>query len=218
MAHDPPPAETIQAVIFDCDGTLVDSEVISLRVLVDLVAGHGLHIPHQSAVDEWSGCDLADVFTEIETRLGKKLPPNFLETFREHQLAQLAANVVPIPGAASLLQSMKYPFCVASNAPQNKVRLCLETTGLLSHVAANHIFSAYDVQAWKPRPDLFLHAAEQMGIQPKHCAVVEDSSVGLDAGLSAGMIVYGFDPHGKLVHRDGVQRITSLAELLPTFT
>lgn len=216
MAHEPT-ADSIQAVIFDCDGTLVDSEVISLKVLVDLVAGHGLSIPHHEAVQQWSGCDLADVLREVEARLGKRLPASFLETFREHQLTQLAANVVPIRGAAELLQNITLPYCIASNAPQYKIRLCLETTGLLSHVDPELIFSAYDVQAWKPRPDLFLHAAERLGVSPARCAVVEDSSVGLDAGLAAGMTVYGFDPHGKLRRRTGVTTIKSLLELKAIF-
>ena len=217
MVHDPQAPESIEAVIFDCDGTLVDSEVISLKVLVDLLATHGLDVPHQEAVDKWSGCDFADVFTEIETRLGKKLPANFLETFREHQLPELAANVTPIRGAVELLQSMTLPFCIASNAPQNKVRLCLKTAGLLSFVDPANIFSAYDIQTWKPRPDLFLHAAKHMGVVPERCAVVEDSGVGVEAGLAAGMMVYGFDPHDKLPKRENVSIIRDLGELRQAF-
>lgn len=218
MAAAPPNNDSIQAVIFDCDGTLVDSEVISLKVLVDLVEKEGLTIPHQEAVDAWSGCDLADVFAEVERRMAKKLPVDFLDTFRKHQLQQLEANVQPIPGAAALLQAIRFPFCVASNAPQYKIRLCLESTGLLPFVDSQQIYSAYDVNAWKPRPDLFLHAAECLGVKPKHCAVVEDSAVGLDAGLAAGMNVFGFDPHGKLPHRPGVQVVGCLSELLSTFS
>ena len=206
-------APPVQAVIFDCDGTLVDSEVISLKILVDLVAGHGLMIPHREAVDRWSGCDLADVLAEIEARLGAKLPPDFLETFRKRQLQELAQNVMPIVGAKELLRSITLPFCVASNAPQNKIRLCLETTGLLTYVPEDKIFSAYDIQAWKPRPDLFLHAAEALHVPPRSCAVVEDSEVGIEAGLTANMQVYGFDPHRKLTRRAGVTMIHELATL-----
>lgn len=207
----------IQAVIFDCDGTLVDSEEISLKVLVDLVAQQGLVFPHDQAVQDWAGRDLHVVLQEIEAQLGKKLPERFLETFREHQLAKLAESVTPVPGAGPLLEGMRKPFCVASNAPQNKIRLCLETTGLLPFVDSERIFSAYDVRAWKPRPDLFLHAAKQMGMPPSECAVVEDSGVGLEAGLAAGMHVLGYDPHGRLPSRDGVIVFHHLDELRPVF-
>lgn len=207
----------IEAVIFDCDGTLVDSEVISLKVLVELVELQGLSIPHQQAVHDWSGCDLQEVIQEIESELGHPLPANFLETFRQRQLAQLADRVKPIAGASELLQDMRLPFCVASNAPQNKIRLCLKTTGLSDFIESDRIFSAYDIQAWKPRPDLFLHAAKQLGRPPQACAVVEDSGVGLDAGLSAGMTVFGFDPHGRLPFRDGTITVRRLEQLKAVF-
>ena len=206
-----------EAVIFDCDGTLVDSEVISLRVLVDLIAEQGLVLDHQQAVDNWSGRDLQEVFLEIEALLQKHLPANFLECFRDQQLIRLADSVQPIAGARELLQGMKLPFCVASNAPQKKIRLCLKTTGLLDFLDANRIFSAYDIQAWKPRPDLFLEAAKQLGTKPAACAVVEDTGVGMDAGLAAGMKVFGFDPHGRLPYRDGVTVVRRLEELAAYF-
>ncbi len=211
------PADSIKAVIFDSDGTLVDSEPISLKVLVELIAERGLQIPHEEAVAKWSGCDLADVFVEIESRLQSKLPDNFLDIFREHQLARLRAEVQPISGAKELLESLTLPFCVASNAPQNKVRLCLEATGLLPFVKSDCIFSAYDINVWKPRPDLFLHAAKQLGFEPGECAVVEDSGVGVEAGVAAGMQVYAYDPHAELDVSDNVVKICDLSELLPLF-
>ena len=207
----------IKAILWDCDGTLVDSEVISLKVLVDLVAHHGLSIPPQQAVEEWSGCDLHEVIEEIGRRLGKPLPANFIDTFREHQLARLAVDVQPVAFAESLLTGMSLPYCVASNAPQNKIRLCLQTTGLLPYVDPNLIFSAYDIQAWKPKPDLFLLAAERLGVAPKACAVVEDSGVGIDAGLAAGMVVFGYDPHHRLPSRPGVIEVSCLDQLRPIF-
>ena len=215
--NDASPAIPIKAVIFDSDGTLVDSEPISLKVLVELIAERGLQIPHDKAVAKWSDCDLADVFREIEERLGSKLPDNFLDTFREHQLERLSAEVKPISGAKELLASLTLPFCVASNAPQNKVRLCLETTELLPLVKSDCIFSAYDINAWKPRPDLFLHAAKQLGFEPAECAVVEDSGVGVEAGIAAGMQVYAYDPHSELGAIDGAVTIRELSELTPVF-
>ena len=199
-------SEPILGVIFDCDGTLVDSEPISLRVLVELIDELGHAIEHKVAVARWAGRDLAEVFKEIETEMGKPLPEDFLETFRAHQLARLEVEVQPVPGAEQVLSTITLPFCVASNAPKNKVLLCLTSAGLLKHVPEEQVFSAYDVNAWKPKPDLFLHAAEEIGVRPKNCAVVEDSCVGVQAALSAGMQVFAYDPHEQMEVQENVAR------------
>ena len=207
-------ADGIDAVIFDCDGTLVDSETISLRVLVDFVSEFGLEIPHQEALDRWAGGELPVVFGEIEQRLGHKLPEDFLEQFRKRQLSALETEVIPVEGAPQLLESMTVPFCVASNAPANKVRLCLKTTKLDRFFETSRIFSAYDIEKWKPEPDLFLMAAEQMKVTPSKTAVIEDSRFGVEAGLRAGMQVFAFDPFAKLQRQDEVHYVTSLVELI----
>ena len=212
----------IQGVIFDCDGTLVDSETISLKVLVDYVAEFGLLIPHEEAMERFAGGELPVVFAEIEERLGHPLPDNHLEIFRSRQLSELGESVLPIDGAIELLGALRSrsdkPFCVASNAPVNKVRLCLETTGLMPHIPDHQIHSAYDIGKWKPLPDLFLKAADALGIPPADCAVVEDSVFGIQAGLNAGMQVFAFNPHGKLpLQEECVTMFSSLYELSSYF-
>jgi HAD superfamily hydrolase (TIGR01509 family) len=206
----------IQGVIFDCDGTLVDSETISLKVLVDFVAEFGLVIPHEEAMERFAGGQLPIVFAEIEAKLGRPLPEDFLDQFRGRQLAALGESVEPIDGAHELLSSLDRPFCVASNAPLNKVRLCLETAKLMELIPDNQLHSAYEIDIWKPEPDLFFKAATAIGVPPAGCAVVEDSGYGIDAGLNAGMKVFALDPLGKLPKQHAsVVVIQSLRELVP---
>ena len=208
----------IKAVIFDCDGTLVDSETISLAILTECVAEYGLQITHAEAMERFAGSELSAVFHEFQERLGHKLPDDFLDSFRDRQMSVLQEQVQVIEGADELLSAMMLPFCVASNAPLNKVNLCLTSTGLIRHFEAARIFSAYQINAWKPAPDLFLMAAESLGIAAENCAVIEDSVFGLKAGLAAGMQVFGFDPHQKLPQDLGpvryFDRLSQLSSLL----
>ena len=211
------PHPEIKAVIFDCDGTLVDSEPISLRVLLGKIAEQGLTVSHDDAMNRWAGGDLADVLKEVESEIGRPLPGTFIDDFRAEQMAELGRSVVAIDGAAELLRTLSKPRCVASNAPVDKIRLCLKTTGLFEHFDEERIFSAYQLNAWKPRPDLFLHAAQQLDVAPANCAVVEDSLFGVEAGLNAGMRVFAYDiPREKLGNRS-VTSIDDLTELIPIF-
>ena len=208
-------SQQIDAIIFDCDGTLVDSESLSIAILVDLIAEFGLTIPYEEALQAFSGNDLKVVFHGIEEQLGHSLPDDFLERFRLRQMDVLQEEVNPIDGAHDLLDAMTRPFCVASNAPLSKVNVCLQTTGLHRFFEAERIFSAYQIQVWKPAPDLFLMAAESLGFAPERCAVVEDSSFGIDAGLAAGMHVIAYDPEGERTADDRVTSVQSLTELQP---
>ncbi|MEZ6132459.1 MAG: HAD-IA family hydrolase [Planctomycetaceae bacterium] len=188
----------IEAVIFDCDGTLVDSETLSLAVLVESVAELGLVISLAEAMERFAGNELSVVFSDIEQRMGRTLPADFLDTFRSRQIGVLREHLQPVPGVHALLESLALPFCVASNAPLHKVNVCLETAGLMHHFQPTAVFSAYQINSWKPAPDLFLLAAESLQVAPERCAVVEDSVFGIRAGLAAGMQVFGFDPHLRL--------------------
>jgi len=188
----------IDAVIFDCDGTLVDSEVLSLQVLVDYIAELGLDVPHEEAMSRFAGTNLSLVFSELAGRLNRPLPEDHVEEFRRRQIERLRRDLQPMEGAAPLLEAMTLPFCVASNAPRPKIRVCLEETGLAKHFDETRIFSAYDIDRWKPEPDLFFAAADRLGVRPERCAVVEDSTPGIEAGLAAGMTVFALDPHGKM--------------------
>jgi HAD superfamily hydrolase (TIGR01509 family) len=182
---------TLQAVIFDCDGVLVDSETLGNQVLVDAVRDLGLTLTVEQALTTFRGCKMATCVAVIEQWLGRTVPPDFVATVRAKTAAVFRQQLRPIAGVDTILRQIELPFCVASSGPRAKIELSLEVTGLLPHFAGR-IFSAYEVGSWKPAPDLFLHAAQYMGVAPTACAVVEDSVPGVQAGRAAGMTVFGF--------------------------
>jgi HAD superfamily hydrolase (TIGR01509 family) len=184
----------MKAIIFDCDGTLVDSEVLGNEVLVETVADHGLAISLQEAVDLFRGRKLAECVAEIELRLGRSLPQDFVAQLRSRMADAFRLRLRPVDGALELVGSLRRRFCVASSGPREKIELSLSLTGLLPFFR-NSIFSSYEVGTWKPDPGLFLHAASAMGVEAANCIVVEDSLPGIQAGVAAGMQVFAFQPH-----------------------
>jgi len=184
----------MKAVIFDCDGTLVDSEVLTNEVLVEAVAEHGLVISLAEAVAAFRGGKMADCVAALEQRIGQPLPPDFVSQFRTRMASAFRDRLLPVDGALDLVRSIRQPFCVASSGPRDKIELSLSLTGLLPFFKES-IFSSYEVGTWKPDPGIFLHAARTMGIEPHSCVVVEDSLAGVQAGISAGMQVFAFQPH-----------------------
>nr|WP_198983350.1 HAD-IA family hydrolase [Herbaspirillum sp. ASV7] len=200
-------------VIFDCDGTLVDSEVVAAQAWSEYVASYGVNLSAEEALSRFRGVSMTWCLAHIEQLHGQALPPHFEQELRTLMARLLEQQLQPINGALDMVEKLHLPFALASNAPHHKIELCLRVTGLLPHFAGR-IFSAYDVQRWKPDPALFLHAAAQLGVAPEYCAVVEDSLPGVQAGLAAGMKVVALQEHG--VHPDmpcGVQVITHLSQL-----
>ncbi len=204
---------TIDAVIFDHDGTLVDSETITLTLLAEMAVEHGAEV-HEDDIDRFTGADLKLVFAEIEHRRGAPLPADFLDVFRRRQEERIRNGLQEVPGADHLLESLTVPTAVASNAPVAKMELCLGATGLDRHFAPEEMLSAYDVGEWKPAPGVFLAAAEVLQTAPQRCAVVEDSGPGIEAGLAAGMRVFAYDPGDKFASIGGITRLRALSELL----
>lgn len=202
------------AIIFDCDGTLVDSEPITVGVLVDFVSEFGLDLAFDDALPLFVGRDMPGIVAELESRLGSTLPDTFCDEFRERQAIALRRDLRAIDGAHELLDSMTRQFCVASNAPQDKININLTTTGLDRFFTAERTFSAYDINAWKPQPDLFFFAAEKMGVDVSRCVVIEDSLAGIDAGLAAKMQVIGYCSHPDEKPTDQVPFVHSLVDLI----
>ncbi|HMJ10840.1 MAG TPA: HAD-IA family hydrolase [Polyangiaceae bacterium] len=187
----------MKAVIFDCDGTLVDSEGLWHEVLVAAIAEHGLILSVAEANQAFRGGNMADCMADIEARLGRPLPADFVPVLRTRTADVFRTRLRPIEGAVELLQSLSRssrPVCVASSGPREKIELSLSLTGLWPFFEGR-VFSSYDVGVWKPDPGLFLHAAQAMGVAAEDCAVVEDSLPGIRAGLAAGMTVFAFQPH-----------------------
>jgi HAD superfamily hydrolase (TIGR01509 family) len=206
----------IEAVIFDCDGTLVDSETLSISILLDFASEFGHKLAYEDTLQQFAGSDLAVVMKSIEQQIGHSLPDNFMDSFRARQLPILKDQLQAIHGAHELLDALDLPSCVASNAPLSKINVCLETTGLDRFFTEAHIFSAYQIETWKPSPDLFLMTAEFLQVAPERCAVVEDSGFGIEAGLAAGMQVFAYDPHDVHGATDQVTAVRCLTELIPT--
>jgi HAD superfamily hydrolase (TIGR01509 family) len=182
----------IRAIIFDCDGTLVDSEEPGLDVLHELASRAGLDISREQASAQFRGVRMAECIAWIASQLPGKPPSfeaDFLSQVRAATELRFRQGLDPLPGARELLSRLPLPFCVATNGPREKVELTLELTGLRG-LLKDRVFSAYEIGSFKPDPGLFLHAAAAMGQAPQHCAVVEDSLPGIRAGLAAGMIVF----------------------------
>ena len=212
---------TIETVIFDCDGTLVDSETLTNEVLVGLAREHGVELSLAEALAEFAGGKMADVVAALEGRRGVPLPDAFVPDFRERMTAAFRKRLRPIDGATELLEALRLPCSVASSGPREKIELSLSLTGL-RRFFDDRIFSAYEVGSWKPEPGLFLHAAKAQGVPPPRCAVVEDSLPGVHAGVAAGMQVFAFVPEGP----HGMSRaelppevvpVAHLSELVPLF-
>ena len=204
-----------ELVIFDCDGTLVDSEELGTSVLLEMASELSLHLPLRETNLLFRGWQLDRCVAQIETWLGRKLPDDFVAQVRLRTRSTFEAKLQPIPGAVELVQALRLPMCVASSGPREKIELSLSLTGLLPYFK-DRIFSGYELGSWKPDPGLFLHAARTLGVEPARCAVVEDSLVGVQAGIAAGMQVFAYQPEEiEPKIPDGVRILRRLDELLP---
>ena len=177
-------------VIFDCDGVLVDSEKLANNVLAEMLATYGHKISGDESKDRFRGFEFAKCLEILEQETGIRLPESFEADFRLRMSSVFREQLQPVEGALQLVESMQVPFCVASSGPRKKIEENLRTTNLYPHFV-DKIFSAYEVKSWKPDPGLFLAAASHFGVAPKDCFVVEDSFVGVSAGIAANMTVLG---------------------------
>ena len=207
----------IQAILFDCDGTLVDSEVPGMDVMHEQATALGLDFSREQAHQQFRGLRMADCIHWIVAQLPQvadDFAQDFARNVRAAQALRFAEGLDVIPGAFELLGALRIPFCIATNGPREKVELTLGLTGL-RHFFPEHIFSAYEVGLYKPDPGLFLHAAQVLAVAPVHCAVVEDSLPGIQAGLGAGMRVFSLLPASGLPPewRDQVVCIRTLYDL-----
>ena len=182
---------TADLVIFDCDGVLIDSEVIAARVFGNCLAAAEFPVSLDEAMELGVGKNRVTLAAAVEARFGRALPEGFFETMRAEVAVAFAAELRPMPGVLELLAEGPGRRCVASNSHLDRVRHALDVTRLLP-LFEPHVFSASQVAHGKPAPDLFLFAAERLGAVPGHCLVVEDSPTGIAAAHAAGMLVVGF--------------------------
>jgi beta-phosphoglucomutase-like phosphatase (HAD superfamily) len=208
----------VQLVIFDCDGVLVDSEVISNRVLARLLTGAGLPRTLAETRRDYQGLLLDEIVTVTEQKFGHRLPPDFLDRFEAERAEEFRRELKPVSGAAEAVrrvQAAGVRVCVASQGKLEKTRMTLGLTGLDRLIPAGAVFSAYSVPRGKPHPDLFLHAAERIGVAPARCAVVEDTPSGVTAAVASGMRVVGYaaDSDEAALRRAGAEIVRSLDDV-----
>jgi HAD superfamily hydrolase (TIGR01509 family) len=190
-----PAVERPQLVIFDCDGVLVDSEVISNSVLARLLTAEGLPTTLAQARRDYQGLLLGEVFERAQAKLGRALPQGLSSRFESERAEVFRRELKPVRGAREAVECVSAAgllVCVASQGKLEKTRLSLELTGLRRLFPDDALFSAHTVARGKPHPDLFLYAAAQMGATPARCVVVEDTPSGVTAGVSAAMRVFGY--------------------------
>jgi HAD superfamily hydrolase (TIGR01509 family) len=178
-------------VIFDCDGVLVDTERIAVRVDVVVLARIGWPLTEAEIVERFVGRTDAYMRAEIERQLGRPIAADWEAEYHHLYREAFEAELAPVDGIVEALDRIRLPTCVASSGSHEKMRYTLGKTGLYERFAGR-IFSAAEVEHGKPAPDLFLHAAAEMGVAPGDCAVVEDSAAGVAAGRAAGMAVFGY--------------------------
>ena len=202
-------------VIFDCDGVLVDSEHISHRVLHGMLVECGAVISYEETVERFIGSSTRGLLEGVGTLCAGQVPTGFLDRFRTKMLAAFAQELTAVPGVESMLKSLDLPHCVASNGSHMKIQFALRKTGLLGHFT-NRIFSAEDVVHPKPAPDLFLHAARSLSVEPGRCVVIEDTPAGIRAAQAAGMLALGYaatTPGDRLMDAGAHEVFRNMSEL-----
>ena len=207
----PPP----ELVIFDCDGVLIDSEVIANRVFAECLADLGIAMSADEAITFGVGKNAVTLAAAVKQTFGISLPAGFMEDMRARVMTAFTTDLRPMDGIERLLAGLKPARCVASNSHIDRVRHGLTATGLLAHLEP-HIYTAAMVARGKPAPDLFLFAASRHGIAPERCVVIEDSLSGVAAAKAAGMAVVGFtggshcrDGHAATMLDAGCTRVFS---------
>ncbi|MFF1643655.1 HAD family hydrolase [Streptomyces sp. NPDC058251] len=208
-------------VIFDNDGVLVDSEPISNTILAAYLSELGHPTSYEESLRDYMGAAMHRVHDLVEERTGQRLPADFDEIFHERVFAAFERELEPVPGAVQVLEKLAadgVPYCVASSGSHDRIRVGHRKTGLDRWFDEGRVFSSQDVGRGKPAPDLFLYAAERMGVPPRQCVVVEDSPLGVRAANAAGMDVLGFTAMTPAARLAGATQLFSdmgeLADLL----
>ena len=208
-------------VIFDCDGVLVDSEVLFNRIAAEVFTECGYPIDTETAIARFTGISAPNMIASVEAETGLTMPDDFAQRCRARANTVFDAELRAVDGIDQVLAEHAPRRCVASSSSPTRIRRSLQSTGLFRHFDDAAIFSAAMVSRGKPAPDLFLHAAAEMAADPSDCIVIEDSLPGVEAAVAAGMTVFGFvgashirDGHADRLRERGVDRVFGdMAEL-----
>ena len=202
----------IKCVIFDCDGTLVDSEGLANLGLEIMLREYGIQRSATSLERQYKGWKLANVCASLESDHSIRLRGSFVTQYRALLHKLFEEKLQPVAGVAQALAEINLPMCVASSGPPEKIEQTLGLTNLRRFFGDN-IFSSYVVKSWKPEPGLFLHSAKTMGFTANACAVVEDSEIGIQGALNAGMRPYWFGSEAVHSAPAGVTCFSDMREL-----
>jgi HAD superfamily hydrolase (TIGR01509 family) len=216
-------ARQLTHVIFDCDGVLVDSEMLSAGVLMEMMAEVGLPLDFEQFRSDFLGRSFANAAERAEIRFGRPLPRDFQLRYRDRLLSRMAAELTPMEGVFAVLDHLRVPYALATSSSPQRLALSLKVTGLAPYFAGK-AYTASEVRAGKPAPDLYLYAAEKLGAEPACCLALEDSEMGIRAGKAALMETWHFagGAHVKAGYRlpEGLvpdRRIDSMADLRQAF-
>jgi len=202
----------IKCIIFDCDGTLVDSEYLCNHALHMKLREYSVQEPAEQLLHKYRGGKLATILQSIEAEHNIQLGDGFAADYRILVDQLFNKELKACAGVARMLAKLNLAKCVASSGPRQKIHSALSITGLHKFFEGN-IYSSYEIDSWKPDPGIFLHAASQMGFSPDQCAVVEDSLLGIAAAQAAGMKPILYDPQGIHSVPAGVMSIRDMSVL-----
>lgn len=206
---------SVECIFFDCDGTLVDSEVICTQSYVNTFARYGIELSLQQMFEQYKGVKLYDIIHDVTAQHQVTLPLAEVESAYRAEVARLFdLDLQPIAGARALVERVKVPMCVVSNGTVKKMEHSLGLTGMLPYLSGR-LYSGYDINHWKPDPELMYHAAEQMQVPIEKCILVDDSEAGARAGIAAGIPVFYYcaDAHNPVIDHPLVTRFDDMAQL-----
>jgi HAD superfamily hydrolase (TIGR01509 family) len=183
--------ERFGLVIFDCDGVLVDSELITNRIFSQMLNELGIHVSLEDMFERFVGRSMPQCLEIMTKMLGHPVPRHFAEEYHARSATALRSELKAVPDIETVLAAIRMPYCVASSGTHEKMQITLGVTGLLPRFRGK-MYSVTEVAQSKPFPDVFLHAARQQGVAPAECAVIEDTPTGVRAGVAAGMTVFGY--------------------------
>lgn len=179
------------AVIFDCDGVLVESETLIAKILVRMTNDLGGNLTLTEGLRLFHGAQLDLCVARIAEYLGRDVTADIAAEYQRRSAEIFRNEITAIDGVDELIRSLIVPTCVVSNSSREKLILNLEATGLIHHFG-DRVYSACDLSRWKPEPDIYLHAAARLDFDPSRCIAIEDSVIGVQSAAQAGMAVIGF--------------------------
>lgn len=206
---------SVECIFFDCDGTLVDSEMLCTQAYVNTFAQFGATLSLQEMFEKYKGVKLYDIISDVCAQHQLSTPVSVLEPAYRQEVARLfELELKPVPGARALLEKITVPMCVVSNGTVPKMQHSLGLTDMRSFFG-DRLYSGYDIERWKPDPELMYHAAQQMQVPIEHCILIDDSEAGAKAGIAAGIPVFYYcvDAHNPPLDHPLVTVFNDMAQL-----